>query len=604
MVPEGGDRMVTGLLCPTCQKVFPEGIPRCPEDGSVLVPRPRLTPSPGEKIDSLEALLPTLRQEELAAKAIVGDSKERAQARASAPQRPDPLVGQIVAGRYAITRKIGEGGMGAVYEAQHTLIGKRVAIKVLLDKYAQKESIIARLNQEARLASAIGHPHIVDITDLGKTEDGRTFVVMEYLEGESLAELIAREGPLAPERALRIAVQVADALAAAHAKGIIHRDVKPENIFLVGRDGREFVKVVDFGISKHLRPDEETEEVRLTQTGMVLGTPLYMSPEQARGEANLDHRIDIYALGVILYEMVTNEVPFRGANYLGILSQVLTKEPTPPRELRPDLAISEACERVILKAMAKNREDRYQTMAELAGDLHRLLSGDQNVAAVTQGTALPHPSSLGPAPPGRVALTVGRSSLGMHTTLALLFGVAALGAAVVFVLLGERDPQPEASPDSLSVVPLQASPPAPARDASDLAREGGPTSQPASLRAGSPASEPTVVRLRIETRPKGATVYVDGEKRGTAPVEVTLPRLHKPVRLRAVAPGFEEATLLHMPEKDAAVILALREKRTVRPSGSSTPELGPGGVPTAGPIDETAPSPYALPPTPSKKPRR
>jgi serine/threonine protein kinase len=381
------------LTCPQCHESYPAGTATCPRDGAALDgaaaqeaartaetleappgPGPIATTKPGRRIVREDALSPTLRQDDLAAKELTGSSKERVAARDQALQRPDAMVGRKLVDRFEITRKLGEGGMGAVYEARHTLIGKRVAIKILLDKYAQKESVIARLQQEARLASSIGHPNIVDITDFGKTEDGRTFVVMEYLDGESLAQLIGREGPLAPERALQISRQVADALTAAHSKGIIHRDVKPENVFLIQRDGKEFVKVVDFGISKHVKPGEDEEETpRLTQTGMVLGTPLYMSPEQARGEDGLDQRIDIYALGVILYEMITNEVPFRGTNYLGIISQVLTQDVVPPRLLRPDLAISEACERVILKAMAKSRDERYSTMGELAADLDRLI---------------------------------------------------------------------------------------------------------------------------------------------------------------------------------------------------------------------------------------
>ncbi|HEU5060263.1 MAG TPA: serine/threonine-protein kinase, partial [Kofleriaceae bacterium] len=206
----------------------------------------------------------------------------------------DTLVGTVLEAKYEITRKIGQGGMGAVYEATHKLIGKRVAVKVLLDKYAQKDQIVARLQQEARLASSIGHSNIIDITDIGQTRDGRMFVVMEFLEGESLGALIARTGRLDQQRALRIARQIASALGAAHKKGIVHRDVKPENVFLLTRNDQDYVKVVDFGISKSLRPEDGSDSPRLTQTGMVLGTPLYMSPEQARGDEQLDHRIDIY----------------------------------------------------------------------------------------------------------------------------------------------------------------------------------------------------------------------------------------------------------------------------------------------------------------------
>ena len=244
----------------------------------------------------------------------------------------DYLLNTTLLGRYQITKKIGQGGMGAVYEATHTLIGKRVAVKVLLDKYIKKDQVVARLEQEARLASSIGHEHIIDITDFGQTSDGRTFVVMEFLEGESLAECLAREGSLPERRILEITAQIASALSAAHAKGIVHRDIKPENVFLLQRKDKDFAKVVDFGISKNLRSTGEGEDAspRLTQTGMVLGTPLYMSPEQARGDDALDHRIDVYALGVIMYELATGQVPFSGTNYLSVISQVLNDDPVPP----------------------------------------------------------------------------------------------------------------------------------------------------------------------------------------------------------------------------------------------------------------------------------
>src|SRR5262245_30284534 len=312
--------------------------------------------------------------------------------------RLDPLVGAVLADRYQIIRRIGEGGMGAVYEAKHTLIGKRVAVKVLLEKFLAKSDFVARLLQEARLASSIGHEHIVDVTDFGTTSDGRSFVVMEFLDGESLAELAMREAPLPIERSLGIARQVASALGAAHAKGIFHRDVKPENIYLVKRGDADFVKVVDFGISKAVKPggDEGGEGYRLTHTGLLLGTPLYMSPEQARGEEDLDHRVDIWALGVLLYECLTGEVPFRANNYLGIISQVLTHEPTPPSKLRPELGISDAVETVVMRAMEKDRTRRYQTMAELEHDLERLIAGDQNVGFVPRVTGTGTAASAAP----------------------------------------------------------------------------------------------------------------------------------------------------------------------------------------------------------------
>jgi serine/threonine protein kinase len=292
----------------------------------------------------------------------------------------DALIGTVLADRYEIIRRIGEGGMGAVYEGRHVVLRRQVAVKVLLEKFLEKTELVARLLQEARLASAIGHENIVDVTDFGTTVDGRAFVVMEFLEGEALAALVMRDAPLAVERCLRIVRQVVSALGAAHGKGIVHRDVKPENVFLLRRGEQDVVKVVDFGVSKAVRSREDGAELlRLTRTGMVLGTPLYMSPEQARGNEDVDARADIWAVGVMMYECLTGEVPFRANNYLGVISQVLTQEIQPPSQLRPELGIPPAVEAVVMRAMAKDRDDRYQDMPALERDIDRLLAGDPNV---------------------------------------------------------------------------------------------------------------------------------------------------------------------------------------------------------------------------------
>jgi serine/threonine-protein kinase len=379
-----------------------------------------------------------------------------------AEQQFDSLIGVVLAGRYEVLRRIGEGGMGAVYEAKHTLIGKRVAVKVLLEKFHAKSDFVARLLQEARLASSIGHENIVDVTDFGTTDDGRSFVVMEFLDGESLADLERREAPLPIERSLRIARQAASALGAAHAKGIFHRDVKPENVYLIRRGDADFVKVVDFGISKAVKPggDEGAEAYRLTHTGLLLGTPLYMSPEQARGDEDLDHRADIWALGVLLYECLTGEVPFRANNYLQIISQVLTHEPPSPSRLRPELGIPDAVDAVVMRAMEKDRARRYQTMAELERDLERLLAGDQNVGMLPDTGNRPAPR----AAPKRWPL--------------VLLGVVVLAGGVSVAL---RRPavaiSPVATPPSVAPPPVAPLPTAAAP--SPLAPAVAPPSPPA-----------------------------------------------------------------------------------------------------------------------------
>jgi serine/threonine-protein kinase len=472
-----------------------------------------------------------------------------------AQSRPDPLIGQTLAERYHLTHKIGEGGMGSVYEATHVVIGKSVAVKVLREKYVDRPNVAARLVQEARLASSIRNDHIIDIIDSGKTDDGRTFVVMELLEGESLAELLRREGALPEARLIEIAKQVAGALGAAHARGIVHRDIKPENVFLTRRPAGEpdFVKVVDFGISTTVRDSREGEELggdvgRLTSTGMVLGTPFYMSPEQARGDEQIDHRIDIYALGVILYEGLTGEVPYRGGNYLGIISRVLNHDATRPRQLRPELRISEALERVVLKAMAKAREDRYQTMELLAADLDRVLAGDWVEAPP------PLEAPKRPVPENRVWMFAAGAIV--------LIG----GAALLWAGRAARPTPPV----------VEAPKPVPA----------APPSKP---------EAPKLVVLRVATEPPGAKVLEGDHVFGVTPCDVLLPRAEASVHLTFSLDGYEPAAADVVPLSDYPVKVALTPRpkavKPKRPAAAVEPSK-PADEPPKPLNGETLPNPY------------
>ena len=479
------------------------------------------------------------------------------------PHTNDPMLGTTLMERYVVTEKIGQGGMGAVYEAKHTVIGKRVAVKVLLEKYAERDRIVARLKQEAMLASSIGNEHIIDITDFGETDDGRTFVIMEYLEGESLGSLSARLGQVDEQRAIDIVGQCASALSAAHAKGIVHRDVKPDNVFLLTRKGRDFVKVVDFGISKSLRPDAEAESPRLTQTGMVLGTPLYMSPEQARGDEDLDERIDIYALGVILYELITGTVPFQGSNYLSVISQVISDDPTPPSHLRS--GITEELEAVIMKALAKEPKHRYQTMDELAYDLDILRAVD--------GT-----TSRGRVSAPRFRKRRRRSGLRI---LGWIAGVTVIAAAVIVAvaMMGESPPQsqPVAVPSPPDAAPIRVTPPDAAPDAA-------------------PAK---VYRVRITSKPTGAEVYW-----GARALEKTTPFVfewngsERELTLRK--PGYKDA-LVPLTNADDGKRLPIRmvrgksgPKRLPRPRTTGTTGAGkrPGATVTGPGGGDLKPNPY------------
>lgn len=277
------------------------------------------------------------------------------------------LVGRVVDEKYGLRGVIGEGGMGAVYEAEHLVLGRTVALKVLNPQNAARPEAVSRFRHEARVAGSIGHPNICEIYDVGNLEDGTPYLVMERLVGDSLADRINKEGALPFLDVIDIVSQVLSGLVAAHRKGVIHRDIKPENVFLSRRPGREtIVKLLDFGISKAGSIDSD---LHLTRTGMVMGTPYYMAPEQARGEA-LDHRVDLYATGVVLYECLTGRRPFSAPNYNALLVQILTGSPRPIFELRPAIPVGFAP--IVERAMAKQADERFQTATDFLDTLMAL----------------------------------------------------------------------------------------------------------------------------------------------------------------------------------------------------------------------------------------
>jgi serine/threonine-protein kinase len=280
----------------------------------------------------------------------------------SPPLGTDPLISQLVADRYRVIRKLGEGGMGSVYLAEHVVIEKKLVLKVLAPDLARREDLVARFLQEARSASRICHENVIDISDFGQSAEGYVYIAMEYLEGKDLGQVVRAEGALAWPRVRDIVMQICRALRAAHDKNIVHRDMKPENIFLIHREGRpEFVKILDFGIAKIMGLDPNGP--RLTRTGTVFGTPEYMAPEQAEGK-EADYRADVYAVGCIAYHLVTGRTPFIADNFMAMLTKHMTEDPVPPSVCRPDLAITPEMDALVAKALEKSRDNRYQNMGE------------------------------------------------------------------------------------------------------------------------------------------------------------------------------------------------------------------------------------------------
>lgn len=485
----------------------------------------------------------------------------------------DPLVGRMLDGRYLIRKLIGKGGMGAVYEADHVGLDKQVAIKVILDRYTEDGEAVSRFHREARTASRIGHENIVDVTDIAEV-DGRHFIVMEYLRGRDLAAELRESGPMSPRRAVEIVSQVLAGLAAAHDAGVLHRDMKPENVFLCDNRSRpDFVKIMDFGISKFISAHDSN--VRLTGTGKVVGTPLYMAPEQARGDDDIDHRVDIYAVGVMLFELLAGRPPFQASSYLGVLTQHLHERPPSLTSMRA--GIPERLTAAVERALEKEPERRFTSARELAaaiGDSHQMPAAPAPVSG---------PMAAAPSTDARYAPTISasqaRRAAGGSRLMIWLLCAAVLGAgALVAGLLargGGDDPEPRAVA-------------APA-DAAVAADAGAPL----------PIATPLAATLEIASDPPGATAYVDGEAIGPTPA-----------RLESIEPGVIEVRL----ELDGYQVLSAKKRiregysetffgALARSASSRRGRVKRGGARQRRPKpqrEDTAPAPEQAAPPPAK----
>jgi serine/threonine protein kinase len=396
-------------------------------------------------------------------------------------------VGEVVGEKYRLVRLLGEGGMGSVYEARHDVIGRRFAVKFLHAELAGHPEILARFRREAQAAGSLENENIAAVTDFGSSPDGAPYIVMEFLEGEDLAKTLARHGPLPIARAAHILIQVCRGLVAAHGRGIVHRDLKPENLLLQQRgDGGDLVKILDFGIAK-LKSTEHRPEAA-TRTGITLGTPYYMPPEQARGQKELDERADIYALGVILFELLSAQKPHNGENYNAILYSILMGAAPRIEAFRPDLPPELA--NVVHRAMAGDAKDRYQSVSELAQALApftgRALTPAptlsnastvmaphgvpaQSVPAASHGTRAPvaftpAPTLPLPAPKSRAGLWVGLG-LGSLAVVAATAWFTTRAPAATDAALAAAHPPAASAPSAVTLAPTPAPPvlaPAPA----------------------------------------------------------------------------------------------------------------------------------------------
>jgi len=441
----------------------------------------------------------------------------------------DPLLGATLADRYTIVDRVGAGGMGTVYRAEQAPLGREVALKVLRKELGRDAETVARFTREARLLSQLRHPNTVAILDFGQSEEGLLYLAMELLEGEMLSARLRQRGALPVEEAVRIAAGVLRSLDEAHARGIVHRDLKPDNIYLARVHGRpedaEVVKVVDFGIAK-IRDGELAQGLDpvATQEGTVFGTPRYMSPEQAQGRS-LDGRSDLYAVGVLLFHMLTGQAPFTDDDAVIVMAHHIKTEPPGVRRLAPERAIPESLEILVARALAKGPDERPQTAQDFLVELEAL--GPDIAAAAVQASFLTEETAviMIDAPPRRAWIGVAIAA----TLIATLVGVTVAGARggrtdatasarhqVARADTGRRDPVAAAPPPAARVVP-PASPatlvaPAAQPDLPEYDRHGRRVRRSSSRNR---AARPTAPQSAPTTQPQATTPRRNSQPYGT-----------------------------------------------------------------------------------------
>ena len=499
-----------------------------------------------------------------------------------------PLIGQVVGGRYHIVGLIGEGGMGVVYKAEQRLGStvRKVAVKTLHADLSRDPAITARFHREVGTIAQLEHPNTVKVYDFGSTDDGTLYIAMEFLDGKPLNRVIQADGALEPRRVGNLLRQIAGSLDEAHRQGIVHRDLKPENVILIDRAGeKDVVKLVDFGIAARTESADRAKEQKLTQQGMVLGTPPYMSPEQFTGKA-LDARSDVYSLGIMTYEMLTGQLPFQAETPWQWATHHMTSQPRPFEELPAGNRLPEGLRKAVMRSLAKDPNERQsgagQFQTEFMAGLSGVASGPPRApvnpsgkteampeAALPLGIAatqaMPEASPFAappkvaiPTPPGAVALPPSPSREGGPSNKKLVYGLGAaagvLGVALLAAALSSRGGDSDSPPVALQPVPEQP--------ATNVGATPGSAPEPTTVEPDSPLPSPAPREEPVPPRPSTST---------TKPASST----SHPAPTKAPPPATSPTT-------------------PAKPTGT-TPQVPPAQVPTGTPTLPTAP-PVAVPP--------
>jgi serine/threonine-protein kinase len=430
--------------------------------------------------------------------------------------------GTLIAGKLRVLRLLGMGGMGAVYEVEHELTKHRRALKMLHAQFRAYPTVIARFLREASAAGRIGNPHIIETFDAGELESGEPYLVMEYLEGETLSDLIGRKGRLGIGELADLLSQACVGVQAAHDRGIVHRDLKPDNLFIISRDGKPFVKLLDFGVSKF--DAELTGGMGMTKEGATLGTPFYMPPEQVRGEKDIDARADVYALGVILYECASGKRPFEADTLPHLALLIHEGKPQPIEELRPDLP--QGLGDLVRRAMSSDRKLRFASARELADALSHFggvsldatMEGQAPILMRAGSTAAVHSAdSLGPTMPGQ-AISVaqeGKPAKGSKTGLIVAGAVAVLAVGGGLAARSMMHSAPPESPSAGVAITAQTAAPA-------VTPVSAPTAAPPPIETAAPVASASAAPLASASLPAKTPA------RPTPPPVAAAPAAHPP----------------------------------------------------------------------------